>query len=158
MKNLILILCSLFCFSTVEAQDEKTIQVSDEEAVQAVIQAMFDGMRAGDSTMVRNCFVDSPTLQTTYTNKEGKAGLHTGDLNEFCNAVGTPHDEVWDEKIWSYEIKVDDRLASAWTEYTFYAGDKLSHCGVNSFLLFKSDDGWKILNIVDTRRRKDCKE
>ena len=62
----------------------------------------------------------------------------------------------YDEKIWSYDIRIDGLLATAWTDYTFYLGEKLLHCGVNAFQLFKSDEGWKVIHITDTRSREGC--
>lgn len=113
-------------------------------------------MRAGDSTALRSTFDASARLQTAFTNKEGKPMLSNENMDEFARAVGTPHEEVYDERIWSYDVRIDGRLASAWTEYSFFLGDKLSHCGVNAFQLFKGENGWKITQITDTRRRDNC--
>ena len=131
-------------------------QTDDHSAVIATIQKMFDGMRAGDSAAVNSVFDPSARLQTTYTNKEGLAVIVTEKISHFVEAVGTPHDEIWDERIWGYDVRIDDRLATAWTEYTFFLGEKMSHCGVNAFQLFKSEEGWKIIQITDTRRRNGC--
>ena len=68
-------------------------------------------------------------------------------------AVGTPHKEQWDERIYDVKIQVDGPLATAWTPYKFYFGENFSHCGVNAFTLIKTDDGWKISGITDKRRR-----
>ena len=152
MKNLFLILLTMLS-TQLEAQSN-----DEEKAVIATIQQLFDGMRQSDSTMVRNTFYPDARLQSAFTNKEGTPVLHEGDIDQFVNQIGTPHDEVYDEKIWSYEVKIDGRLASVWTEYTFYLGEKMSHCGVNAFHLFKGEEGWKITQITDTRRRDDCKE
>jgi len=54
------------------------------------------------------------------------------------------------------KILIDSQLASVWTDYKFYIGDKFSHCGVNSFQLVKLNDGWKIVYIIDTRRKEGC--
>ncbi len=129
----------------------------DEADVIEVIKTLFDGMRAGDSMMVQNLFADKATLSSIVKNKEGKIMKRTNDASGFITAIGTPHDEVWDEQIWTYDVKIDGLMANAWTEYTFYRGDELSHCGVNSFELIQYDDGWKISGITDTRRRTDCK-
>lgn len=131
-------------------------QTDERAAVIAVIQKMFDGMRAGDSAAVRSVFDPSARLQTAYVNREGQPMLRTEAISEFVQAVGTPHDQAYDERIWSYDVRIDDRLATAWTEYTFFLGDKMSHCGVNAFQLFKSGEGWKITQITDTRRREGC--
>ncbi|MBX2842632.1 MAG: nuclear transport factor 2 family protein [Flammeovirgaceae bacterium] len=58
--------------------------------VRKVIEQMFDGMRAGDSTKVKSVFDDDARLQTVYV-KEGSPLLHTGSIQKFLNAVGTPN-------------------------------------------------------------------
>ena len=131
-------------------------QTDDHSAVIATIQKMFDGMRAGDSAAVNSVFDPSDRVRTTYTNKEGVAVIVTEKISHFVEAGGTPHDEIWDERIWGYDVRIDDILATAWTEYTFFLGEKMSHCGVNAFQLFKSEEGWKIIQITDTRRRNGC--
>jgi hypothetical protein len=40
--------------------------------------------------------------------------------------------------------------------YKFYVGETFSHCGVNSFQLFKDKEGWKIIYLIDTRRKDPC--
>lgn len=150
----IIIVCCIFLASSLNAQ--RYTHIGSELEVKTVIKSMFNGMRAGDSTMVRNAFYHGATMQTTFTDKEGIARIEKGSLDAFLQAVGSPHDEVWDEKIWSYDIKVEDNLASVWTEYTFFLGDKMLHCGVNAFQLFKSAEGWKIIHITDTRKKNKC--
>ncbi len=128
----------------------------EQAAVIAVIQRMFDAMRASDSSALRTTFDPSARLQTAFTNKEGKAMLVSETVDEFAKAIGTPHKEVYDERIWSYDVRIDGRLATAWTDYSFFLDDKLLHCGVNAFQLFKGENGWKITQITDTRRREGC--
>lgn len=151
----ILLLFALASFSQGEADIKENN--ADEKAVRTVVESLFDGMRAGDSTIVRNCFHKAATMQSAFTDKTGKPRLESGTVDEFCEAVGTPHDQVWDEKIWSYDIKVDGLMASVWTEYSFYLGERKLHCGVNAFLMYKTEEGWKILRIMDTRRREGCR-
>jgi len=129
----------------------------DKVGILKPIKSMFDGMRAGDSLKVRTSFVSDAAMHSTYINKEGKKQFRKGSLEQFLTAVGTPHDDTWDEQIFSYKIEQDGTLASVWTEYTFYLGAKMSHCGVNAFQLVDTEKGWKILNITDTRRTENCK-
>ncbi|MCS3859218.1 hypothetical protein [Salinibacter ruber] len=51
------------------------------------------------------------------------------------------------------EVRVDGPLASAWVPYVFYRGDERSHCGVNAVQLVRGPDGWRILQLTDTRRQ-----
>lgn len=128
---------------------------SSNDAVRAVVMHLFDGMRAGDSTMVRSVFHPDARLHSSFM-RDGVPGISGGNSADgFVEAVGSPHDEVWNEEVGEIHVRVDDGLATAWMEYTFYLGENLSHCGVNAIQLVNTEDGWKMLNIVDTRRR-DC--
>lgn len=133
-------------------------QTADVEAVKETINTMFDGMRAADSAMVASAFVKDAPMHTVYTNQAGEVVRAIGSLDQFLNAVGTPHEEVWDEHILSYNVQIDGDLASVWTPYKFYLGKRFSHCGVNSFQMAKLAEEWKIIYIVDTRRGNDCPE
>jgi hypothetical protein len=128
---------------------------SAEADVMAVITRLFDGMRAGNSAMVRSTFSPEARLMSAIE-REGAPTLRAGSLERFVTLVGTPHDEVWDERIWGTEIRIDDRLATVWTNYAFHRGTQLSHCGVDAFQLFHGADGWRIINLIDTRRTEGC--
>lgn len=124
---------------------------SPEAEVRAVIDRLFDGMRAGDSTMVRGVFHDGALMQRATEN-----GISSDSPDGFIRAVGTPHDQVWDERIWDVQINVDGPLASAWMEFAFYLGEELRHCGVNSMQFYRGEDGWKIVYLADTSRGLTC--
>lgn len=128
---------------------------SEKENVTKAIQQFFEGMRQGDSTLVRAVMAPQARL-LTIIEKDGIVSLQEVSVEKFIQAVGSPHEEIWDERITAYDIKIDDRLASAWTPYQFYLGTNFSHCGVNAFQLYKSEEGWKIMEIADTRRKTGC--
>ena len=132
------------------------LMIGQEAEILKPINQLFDGMRAGDSTDVRAAFMPEVIMETILTKKDGTVKVKKGILQDFVLAVGTPHEKQWDEKIWSYKVRQDGNLATVWTEYTFYLGNELSHCGVNSFTLVHQPSGWKIKHLVDTRRRINC--
>jgi hypothetical protein len=130
---------------------------SDSAAVMGTIHRLFDGMRAGDSAMVRSTF-DARIRLISSGARQGKV-VTTVESNGdgFVKAVGTPHPDVWDERIRNPRVQIDGALASVWVEYAFFAGTKFSHCGIDHFLLAKDDAGaWKILELSDTRRPTGC--
>lgn len=129
---------------------------TEEDAVKATINLLFDGMRNSDTTAIRKAFAAKNIMETIAVNKDGKAIVRTDNINNFVKSIGTPHPEKYDERIVFTKILIDANLASVWTDYKFYVGEKFSHCGVNSFQLFKSEDGWKIIYIIDTRRKENC--
>lgn len=153
IRSLILIFCAGFTNSTLV-----TAQQKDKDMVLIQIETLFDGMRAGDSSMVASVFTKNATMHSISKNREGNTTLSTGSLNGFKNAVGTPHDQVWDERVANIQVNIDGDMATAWVPYSFYLGENFSHCGVNSFQFLRTESGWKAISIVDTRRRTNCAE
>lgn len=156
MKTRVILLFALWSSTVIFAQSDSAM--TEKEAIKKTIDNMFDGMRAGDSAQVHSVFRDDVRMLTTFKRKTGEEVLHEGSLTDFLKAVGTPHKDVWDEKLTSMTIQVDDNIAQVWTDYSFYAGEVFSHCGVNAFQLVKQNGTWKIIQIMDTRRKVGCKE
>ncbi|OOQ58841.1 nuclear transport factor 2 family protein [Mucilaginibacter pedocola] len=131
---------------------------TDKEDIKKTITTMFDAMRKGDSTMLKATFADGIAFQGLKPTADGSYTLENENPAGFIKSVGTPHKEVYDERITFGDIKVDGSLASVWTPYKFYLGDKFSHCGIDFFQLMKTKAGWKIIYIIDTRRKDNCPE
>lgn len=129
---------------------------TEEEQVEAVIKSLFDGMRSKNADQVAAAFSKDAMMQTVIAKPEGSE-VGSNAVADFVTRISTtPADRQLDERILEYQIKIDGTLASAWTPYHFYVDDKFSHCGVNSFQLVKMADGWKIVYIIDTRRKEPC--
>jgi hypothetical protein len=155
MKRSLILLAGFLVFLI---PNEAIAQSEDHQEVQAVIEQFFDGMRESDSTKVAETFIEDAIMKTVGKNERGEVIVNSGNLGGFLRAVGSPKEQIWDEKIQGYDIKVDGELATVWTPYQFYVGDNFSHCGVNSFQLVQKGEGWKIFFIVDTRRPTNCVE
>ncbi|HEX5437958.1 MAG TPA: nuclear transport factor 2 family protein [Gemmatimonadaceae bacterium] len=119
--------------------------------VRATIDRLFDGMRRGDSAAAHSVFHPQARLQSASI-RQGQPMLRTDSIDAFVRAIGTPHKGVWDERVSNVEIHVDDPLATAWMRYAFYLDSTFSHCGVDAFQLVRTSDGWKVLQITDTRQ------
>jgi hypothetical protein len=130
-------------------------QSDDEKAIKAVIIQLFDGMRIADSTMVASAFATNAILAGIGTQADPNAITHT-PAEVFVQNVTRPRADILDERTDNMEIRVDDRLATAWVPYSFYIGDNFSHCGVNAIQLAKLNGDWKITYVMDTRRRENC--
>ena len=130
---------------------------SDDAQVRAVVKQLFDGMRAGDSAMVRATFAEGAQMATAMMrNGEPVWRWDPNAVDGFAKAVGTPHDQVWDEKLWDIDVMIDNNLATVWTRYAFFLGTQFSHCGVDTFTLARNAEGWKIIFLADTRQREGC--
>jgi hypothetical protein len=126
-----------------------------ETDVRNVIDKMFVAMIKGDSALLHTTFNNTCVLMTVVKKPDGSTAVVEGPLQEFLNYVGSPRKSKIEERLLGYDIKIDGDMAMAWTPYQFFVDDKLSHCGVNVFLLAKTGNDWKIINITDTRR-KNC--
>lgn len=121
----------------------------------AVVRQLFDGMRAGDSSVVRRVFHPGATMMTSMT-RNGAGVIQRGTIDDFAKAIGTPHAEVYDERLFNPKVQVDGGLASIWVEYSFWRGSTFSHCGIDAFQLARQGSEWKIIAIADTRRTDGC--
>lgn len=132
-------------------------QGANEKEVKQTINQFFDGFHKGDTAVIKQVIAANISLQTVLKKKTKEVKLSTTNFDSFLTIIhNRPKDQQWKEKLTSYTIIADDQLANAWTPYEFYVNEKFSHCGVNSFQLYKSQDGWKIISIVDTRKIKEC--
>lgn len=152
MKHILLFISACFLFLNavpVAAQPDPA------EDVESVIKTLFDAMRAADGAAFRSAITEDVQFQRV-TRKEGKAVLTTSDMEQFIRTVEQSAAGSLDEQLSAISINTDGDLATAWMNYTFYYDGKFSHCGVNSMNLLKTESGWKIFSIVDTRRQDDC--
>ncbi|WP_431109235.1 nuclear transport factor 2 family protein [Winogradskyella poriferorum] len=152
MKKLLLLI--MFCLSlNIQAQD------TDSEAVKATIVNFFEAFHKQDTIALKTMAKGDIKLQSISVNKEGKSILHESEYGQFLkNIASIPKENTFEEKLLSFNIQVDGNMANAWTPYEFWYNGNFSHCGVNSFQLMKEDDAWKIIYLVDTRRREECKK
>jgi hypothetical protein len=150
MTRIIAYLCIILT-STLYAQDDEAIKVK------AAVDTFFEGFHKGDTILMKSVMMDKVFLQTTFTNKEGKNVLVTEKPSELTKAIASrTSDQKWDERLLDYNIQIDGTMANVWTPYEFWFNDQFSHCGVNSFQLFNDNGNWKIIYIIDTRRRDGC--
>lgn len=124
---------------------------SAKSDVRAVIDRLFDGMRTGDAAAVQAVMHEDVRFMTS-VEEDGEAVVRAGDVQQFIAAVGD-HEGVWDEQIYDVVVQVDDNMATVWAPFTFYFDGRLSHCGVNSFQLARTGGAWKVVHLIDTRRR-----
>lgn len=127
---------------------------ADARAVLDVVARLFDGMRAADSAAVRSVFHPEARLIRTGV-RDGRPAVSLAAVGGFLDALGGAT-EVWDERLYDPEVRIDGNLASVWADYTFHRGDAFSHCGVDAFQLARTAEGWKIVSLADTARREGC--
>ena len=53
-------------------------------------------------------------------------------------------------------VSIHGTIANVWGEYEFLREGKFAHCGVDSFNLLRTVDGWKVAAIFDTEESVGC--
>lgn len=148
MKKLIITFLLLFSI-TISAQ-EKEIKQS--------ISVFFEGLQTADTLKIQSvCHKEMKLQSIMEKNMVGTLSFETNE--EFYKSIASlPKNLKIEERLLSYKIQIDGSMAQVWTPYEFYIDGKLSHIGTNSFtlLLEKTPEtsGWKIVHIIDTRRKK----
>lgn len=127
--------------------------MAQESEIRLSIEIFFDGFHSKDSLKIKSVCDAGMILQSISESSKGTK-LTTEKASEFIKSiVSIPTDMKFEERLLSYKIQIDGAMAHVWTPYEFYVNGKLSHKGVNSFQLFKEKETWKIIYIVDTRRK-----
>lgn len=125
-----------------------------EDEVLEVVTGLFDAMRAGDTTAMRSTFHPAVRLITTGT-RNGEPFAALVPVDAWLGGVAGA-EQVLDERLYDTEVRVRDNLATVWTGYDLYVGDRFSHCGADAFQLVRTADGWKITQVADTRQQQGC--
>jgi hypothetical protein len=125
-----------------------------ESDVMAAIKQLFDGMRVHDTARIRAVLHPQARLVSSGM-KDGAPTVSVDSMEGWLGAVARGV-EPFDERLRNPVVKLDGGLASVWAEYAFYVGDRFSHCGVDSFQLVRTPEGWRIIEIADTRRKEGC--
>ncbi|MGX7666369.1 nuclear transport factor 2 family protein [Flavobacterium pedocola] len=143
MKKLILLLTLCFAISS-QAQKAE---------VENTVKTFFEGFHAKDTLKIKSVCHEKMILQSIMEGQKGSK-LVDEKASEFYKSIATfPANMTFEEKILSYAVQIDGKMAHAWTPYEFYVNGKLSHSGVNAFTFYKDNDVWKIIHLIDTRRK-----
>lgn len=126
---------------------------SQNEEVKDVIVTFFKGFHAKDSTIIKSVCAENMILQSIAESSNGSQ-IKNQNPQDFYRSIATiPSTMLFEERVLDYSIQVDGTMAHVWTPYEFYVNNKLSHKGVNAFTLFKDNGIWKIVYLIDTRRK-----
>jgi len=143
MKKVLLLILVLF----------SQISFAQESEIQMTIGKFFNAFHQRDSIALKKVCSENLVLHSiSESEKESKFSIQKA--SDFYKSIATiPLTMKFEEKILSFKVQIDGAMAHVWTPYEFYVNDKLSHSGVNSFQLYKENEVWKVVYIIDTRRK-----
>jgi len=142
-------LASMFLFAAMWCGAQAT---GEDQVVLAKVQALFDAMAAHDSTAALALVIPEGRLMVSRAN----APVSNSTLGEFAAKLSAAK-ATYLERMWNPKVMVRGGIAVVWTEYDFHLGGKFTHCGIDSFQLVKTPEGWKISALAYTVEPSACK-
>ena len=126
---------------------------AQNDDIKHTIETFFEGFHHRDTVLLHQVCADKMILQSITENSNGNSLTEEPSQFFYRSIASIPMSLKFNERILSFTTQVDGSMGHAWTPYEFYVDGKLSHKGVNAFTLFKEKDQWKIVYIIDTRRK-----
>ena len=124
----------------------------DKQAAVDVVNQLFAGMKAKNVEQIKSVFSAEGQLVAIDKPRDGK-GLSTSRIftgEAFSKMISEAKGGDFIETMPSPDARVEGDMAIVTGRYTFYVGDKFSHCGTNTFNLVRTETGWKIANGAST--------
>lgn len=143
MRNIIFLWFALLTLS-VQAQHDD---------IKHTIESFFEGFHHRDTMLLHQVCADKMILQSITESEKGSQLTEEPTAVFFKSVASIPERIKINEKILRFTTQADGSMGHAWTPYEFYIDGKLSHSGVNSFTLYKDNGQWKIIHIIDTKRK-----
>lgn len=155
MRSTCLPLALVLAASLLAPAQKTDAQEPDRAAVLATVQKVFTAMRTRDTALLTSAFDTSARLVDLSTRGTPAVSLIT--VAQFGAAISrAPAGDVWNERIFEPEVRIDGPVAQVWAYYTFHRNNAFSHCGVDAFMLLHVGAEWKITQLSDSRRTQGC--
>jgi hypothetical protein len=141
-----------WCFTIAFLCTPLIARSADEQDAIATAQKLFDGMAAHDAVMIRSTVL--PDARLYALRADGAA--QTSNASDFADHISAVQGSLVERFTGKPTVLVRGGIAQVWGEYEFLRDGKFGHCGVDSFSLLKTADGWKIASIAYTSETTGC--
>lgn len=148
MKNLIITI--FLAMPTLGFSQLEMNSTNPEECV----KSFFKAFHAQDTTAFKKVIHDDIVMGTIKSSSEDTL-LIIDNIQQFYKSIASiPETVKFHEELTEIEVRTEGVLSHVWTSYTFYLNEEVSHKGVNAFTLMNEGGTWKIIYLVDTRRKE----
>jgi Putative lumazine-binding len=135
----------LICAAALTLAPVLHAETPEETAVMAPVHRLFDGMAKADPALMRSSLTPGGSLTSFRHGALRQVPLR--DMSDNAPAGWKPG--VFEEKIRTPIIHIDDNIAVVWVPYGFYIDKKPHHCGTDIFNLVKVNGKWLIASAED---------
>jgi len=127
-------------------------QTPDEKDVLAAVQKTFDGMAANDGAKI----LASMTADARLYGVRATGAPYAMPAEQWANRIASLKSQLVERFTKAPAVSIHGTIANVWGEYEFLRDGKFGHCGVDSFNLLKTSDGWRVATILDTEETTGC--
>jgi citrate lyase beta subunit len=131
-------------------------QDAERASVLAAVQKVFDAMRTRDTALLSQAFDTTGRMVRINTRSTPPAVSLVHPAQFAASILRAPAGDVWNERIYDPEVRIDGDIAQVWAYYTFHRNATFSHCGVDAFMLVKVAGAWKVTQLADSQRKEGC--
>jgi hypothetical protein len=127
---------------------------SERHAVLAAVDSLLEAMSRRDVAASRRLLVPGAVFQSIRdAGTPGRPQIQGDSAYLRSLAADT---SALRERYWEPTTQIAGTLAQVWAPYDFHVNGAFSHCGVDSFSLFKTASGWQIASISYTVKQHGC--
>ena len=124
------------------------------DSVVLVVERVLHAISTQDYTAIRQLLL--PQGQLFGTVVEGDS-VHTFAMtNEEAARMFGQSEEPVHERMWNPTVLVRGPYAVVWAPYDFHVDGAFSHCGVDTFTLVRTPDGWRVAHLSYTIEEEGC--
>lgn len=127
-------------------------QNADVKSASEIPDKLFAAMRAKNADAIRAVFITEGQLVAIDKPRDSKGLSKTRvfTAEAFAKMISEAKGAEFIEKMPNKKVEISGDLAMVSGRYTFYVGDKFSHCGLNTFNLVRTANGWLIAHAAST--------
>lgn len=138
--------------------DKKPAKNSDEaKNVQTSVNKLWELMTAHKPAEIVALHTPESLLTAAIKGKDGKTRIENLSREAFSKFFEKKTADI-EEKMYDEKIAVFGDLALIDGRYAFLVNGKVAHCGMNSFHLVRTAEGWKLGNSISTIEPNGCTE
>lgn len=141
---------AIFVFAAINVQTREAHTAPRREVLGAV-DSLFDAMAKHDVEASRKLIV--PGASFVVVKPDGAVAMEHD--TDYLDSLAR-HKDAFRERIWNAQVTVQGDIAQVWAPYDFHLDGKLSHCGIDSFSMVRTPEGWRIAGVSYTLRKVGC--
>jgi len=131
-------------------------QETEKKAVLGTVQTLLDGWREADAAKLE-ASLHQDFREVTLHLQDGAWTFAVVNRDSLIETMARISKDSWDDQLINPQVQVDGPIAVVWSNYRFTVRYEENgvvqapvHCGIETFQLYRTEAGWKIVNFADT--------